>query len=54
MKSKYQKDIIDELSEILSEELSKQIDKEIFKSISNLGKNNIRKRKIKNILKTFE
>lgn len=47
-------DIADELSAILSEELAKQIDKEILQGISNLGKNNIRKRKIENILKSFE
>lgn len=47
-------DIVDELSAILSEELAKQIDKEILQGISNLGKNNIRKRKIENILKSFE
>jgi hypothetical protein len=47
-------DITDQLSAMLSEELAKQIDKEILKGISNLGKNNIRKRKIENILKSFE
>jgi len=47
-------DIADQLSAILSEELAKQIDKEILQGISNLGKNNIRKRKIENILKSFE
>jgi len=47
-------DIADELSAILSEELAKQIDKEILQGISSLGKNNIRKRKIENILKSFE
>jgi hypothetical protein len=47
-------DISDQLSAMLSEELSKQIDKEILQGISNLGKNNIRKRKIENILKSFE
>lgn len=47
-------DIADELSAILSEELAKQIDKEILQGISNLSKNNIRKRKIENILKSFE
>lgn len=50
MKSKvsegYGIDIADQLSAMLSEELAKQI--------SNLGKNNIRKRKIENILKSFE
>lgn len=46
--------IEDQLSTILSEELAKQIDKEILQGISNLGKNNIRKRKIENILKSFE
>jgi len=50
----YGMDIVDELSAILSEELAKQIDKEILQGISNLGKNNIRKRKIENILKSFE
>ena len=58
MKSKitenYGIDIADELSAILSEELAKQIDKEILQGISDLGKNNIRKRKIENILKSFE
>lgn len=58
MKSKvsegYGIDIADQLSAMLSEELAKQIDKEILQGISNLGKNNIRKRKIENILKTFE
>ncbi len=58
MKSKvsegYGIDIADQLSAILSEELAKQIDKEILQGISNLGKNNIRKRKIENILKSFE
>lgn len=47
-------DIADQLSAMLSEELAKQIDKEILQGISNLGKNNIRKRKIENILKSFE
>lgn len=47
-------DIVDQLSAILSEELAKQIDKEILQGISSLGKNNIRKRKIENILKSFE
>ena len=47
-------DIADQLSAMLSEELAKQIDKEILHGISNLGKNNIRKRKIENILKSFE
>jgi hypothetical protein len=47
-------DIADQLSGMLSEELAKQIDKEILQGISNLGKNNIRKRKIENILKSFE
>jgi mevalonate kinase len=47
-------DITDQLSAMLSEELAKQIDKEILQGISNLGKNNIRKRKIENILKSFE
>ena len=47
-------DIADELSAMLSEELAKQIDKEILQGISSLGKNNIRKRKIENILKSFE
>ena len=46
--------IEDQLSAILSEELATQIDKEILQGISNLGKNNIRKRKIENILKSFE
>lgn len=58
MKSKVSKeygiDITDQLSAMLSEELAKQIDKEILQGISNLGKNNIRKRKIENILKSFE
>ena len=58
MKSKvsegYGMDIADQLSAMLSEELGKQIDKEILQSISNLAKNNIRKRKIENILKSFE
>jgi hypothetical protein len=58
MKSKvsegYGIDIADQLSAMLSEELAKQIDKEILQGISNLGKNNIRKRKIENILKSFE
>jgi hypothetical protein len=47
-------DIADQLSAMLSEELAKKIDKEILQGISNLGKNNIRKRKIENILKSFE
>jgi hypothetical protein len=47
-------DIADQLRAMLSEELTKQIDKEILQGISNLGKNNIRKRKIENILKSFE
>jgi hypothetical protein len=47
-------DIADQLSAMLSEELAKQIDKEILQGISNLGKNNIRKKKIENILKSFE
>jgi hypothetical protein len=42
------------ISAMLSEELAKQIDKEILQGISNLGKNNIRKIKIDNILKSFE
>jgi hypothetical protein len=50
----YSIDIADQLSAMLSEELAKQIDKEILQGISNLGKNNIRKRKIENILKSFE
>lgn len=50
----YGVDIADQLSAMLSEELAKQIDKEILQGISNLGKNNIRKRKIENILKSFE
>jgi hypothetical protein len=58
MKSKvsegYGIDIADQLSAMLSEEIAKQIDKEILQGISNLGKNNIRKRKIENILKSFE
>jgi hypothetical protein len=58
MKSKvsesYGIDIADQLSAILSEELSKQIDQQILQGISSLGKNNIRKRKIENILKSFE
>ena len=58
MKSKisegYGIDIADQLSAMLSEELAKQIDKEILQGISSLGKNNIRKRKIENILKSFE
>jgi hypothetical protein len=52
--SDYGIDIADQLSSMLSEELAKQIDKEILQGISNLGKNNIRKRKIENILKSFE
>lgn len=47
-------DITDQLSEMLSEGLAKQIDKEILQSIYNLGKNNLRKIKIENILRTFE
>lgn len=47
-------DITDQLSEMLSEELAKQIDKGILQSIYNLGKNNLRKIKIENILRTFE
>ena len=47
-------DIADQLSAMLSEELVKQIDKEILQGISNLGKNNIIKRKIEKILKSFE
>jgi len=58
MKSKitenYGIDIADQLSAMLSEELAKEIDKEILQGISNLGKNNIRKIKIENILKSFE
>jgi hypothetical protein len=58
MKSKvsedYGIDIVDQLSAMLSEELAREIDKEILQGISNLGKNNIRKRKIENILKSFE
>jgi hypothetical protein len=50
----YSIDIADQLSAMLSEELAKQIDKEILQGISNLGKNNIRKKKIENILKSFE
>ena len=50
----YSIDIADQLSAMLSEELAKQIDKEILQSIYNLGKNNLRKIKIENILRTFE
>jgi hypothetical protein len=50
----YNIDIVDQLSAMLSEELAKQIDKEILQGIYNLGKNNIRKRKIEKILKSFE
>jgi hypothetical protein len=50
----YSVDIVDQLSAMLSEELAKQIDKEILQGIYDLGKNNIRKRKIENILKSFE
>ena len=50
----YSIDIADQLSAMLSEELAKQIDKEILQGISNISKNNIRKRKIENILKSFE
>jgi hypothetical protein len=54
LEESYGIDIADQLSSMLSEELAKQIDKEILQGISNLGKNNIRKRKIENILKSFE
>ena len=47
-------DITDQLISMLSEQLTKKIDKEILQGISNPGKNNIRKRKIENILKSFE
>lgn len=49
-------DIVDQLSAILSEELLKQIDIDILQSMGAYldTKNNIRKRKIENILKSFE
>jgi len=47
-------DIENELSAILSSQIAMCIDQEILKNVMALGKNETRKRKIENILKSFE